>query len=244
MQQDGNDHSMFRQYLLGQVSGAGRDQFEGKLFSDNEFFEELLATEDELIEAAIGKELTAAEADQFEKQFLIIPDRKEKLQFRRALQRVAKKKQLPEEARAKAVPSVQNWILQVAVSLVALVIIGGIIWMLLPRTIGERTLIAAANERGGGPAAESVSLPLPYDDLKLHLTLPQPAIPAKDYRVEMRSADGQIWVLKVTAYNEQFVDVLIPASSLTRGNYALKVSVIKPDSTVQTFHYSYLLSVE
>ena len=242
MLQNGNDHSEFRQYLLGELSDERRDQLEERLFSDDEFFQELLATEDELIEAAIGKELTTAEADRFEKHFLITPERKEKLQFRRALQRVAKKNQLTKEPRPK--PVWPNWIPQVAVSLVALVIVGGIIWMLLPRTIGERTLVASLNERGGGPPAESLSLPLPYDDLKLHLTLPQPAIPAKDYRVEMRSAAGQTRVLKVTAYNEQFVDVVIPASSLTRGNYAFKVSVIKPDSTIQNIPYSYLLSVE
>jgi len=242
MLQNGNDHSEFRQYLLGQLSDETRDQLEERLFSDDEVFQELLATEDELIEAAIGKELTTAEADRFEKHFLITPERKEKLQFRGALQRVAKKNQLAKEPRPK--PVWPNWIPQVAVSLIALVIVGGIIWMLLPRTIGERTLVAALNERGGGTPAESLTLPLPYDDLKLHLRLPQPAVPAKDYRVEMRSADGQTRVVKVVGYNDQFVDVVIPASSLAHGLYAFKVSVIKPDSSVQYIPYSYVLSVD
>lgn len=244
MLQNRNDHSVFRQYLLGQMSGEERDRFEEKLFSDDEFFEDLLATEDELIEAAIGTELTAAEVDQFEKQFLITSERKEKLHFRQALQRVAKKKQLEKAIRPKPAWSLQRWIPQVAVSLVAVVIIGGIVWMLLPRTVGERTLVAAANERAGGRVAETLTLPFPYDDLKLHLTLPQPAIPAKDYRVEMRSTDGQTRALKPVSYDERFVDVVIPVSSLSRGEYAFKVSAIKADSSVESFPQSYLLTVD
>lgn len=244
MSQNGNDQSMFRQYLLGQISGEERDRFEEKLFSDDEFCEELLAAEAELIEAAIGGELTAAEADQFEKQFLITAERKETLRFRRALQRVAKKKKLEKDIRDKSAWNLQRWIPQVAVSLVALVIIGGIVWTLLPRTVGERTLVAAANERASGRVAETLTLPVPYDDLKLRLKLPQPATPVKDYRVEMRTADGQTRALKPVSYDEQFVDVVIPVSSLSRGDYAFKVSAIRADSSVESFPQSYLLSVD
>jgi len=58
MSPNGNDHNTFRQYLLGQLPAEELDQFEQRLFSDNNVFEELLASEDELIEASIGNELS------------------------------------------------------------------------------------------------------------------------------------------------------------------------------------------
>ena len=244
MSPNGNDHNTFRQYLLGQLPAEELVQFEQRLFSDNNVFEELLASEDELIEASIGNELSPAEDDQFKKYFLTTSDRKEKLQFRRALQRVAQKNRMHRDVVPRGMPRVPRWFPQIAVSVAALVIIGGIVWMLLPRTVGERTLVAALNERGSGGVAETLTLPVPYDDLKLRLKLPQPAIPAKDYRVEMRSADGQTRALKPASHDEQFVDVVIPVSSLSRGDYAFKVSAIKADSSVESFPQSYLLSVD
>lgn len=243
MSLNGNDHKTFRQYLLGQLAGEERDQFEQRLFSDNDVFEELLATEDELIEASIGNELAPSEVVQFEKYFLITSDRKEKLQFRRALQRVAQKDRRNNK-RLRELQPTPSWIPQIAVSLAALVIIGGIIWMLPPRTMGERTLVASSSERASGSEAETIKLPFQFDDLKLHLTLPQPSIPAKDYRVDMLSVDGKTKTLKTVSHNQQFVDVVVPASELSRGQFALKVYAINPDSAAPRITASYLLTFE
>jgi hypothetical protein len=244
MSLNGNDHNTFRQYLLGQVGGVEREQLEQRLFSDDEVFEEFLAIEDELIEASIGNELSATEIDQFKNCFLITPDRQEKLQFRRALQRVAKKDRLKYSVAPAKIRRVQTWIPQLAMSVAALIIVGGIIWMLLPRTMEERTLVAGLSERGSGTAAETIKLPVQFDDLKLHLTLPQPSIPAKDYRVEMRSVDGTTKTLRTVSHNQQFVDVIIPTSKLSHGQFALKVYAINPDSSEQPIPNSYLLTID
>ncbi len=244
MSPNGNDHNTFRQYLLGQLPAEELDQFEQRLFSDNDVFEELLASEDELIEASIGNELSPAEVDHFKKYFLITSDRKEKLQFRRALQRVAQKNRMHHDLAPRGMPRVPRWFPQIAVSVAALVIIGGIIWMLLPRTMGERTLVASASERATGSEAETIKLPLQFDDLKLHLTLPQPSTPAKDYRVEMVSGDGKIKTLTTVSHNQQFVDVVVPTSDLSIGQYALRVYAINPNSIEQRIPGSYLLTVD
>jgi hypothetical protein len=71
--------------LLGNVSGDECAHLEERLFADNEFFEQLLMEEDELIDDYLQGMLSWREKKRFEKIFLVLSERREKLEFARML---------------------------------------------------------------------------------------------------------------------------------------------------------------
>src|ERR1041384_503134 len=83
-----NDQTTIRQYLLGELSDeAQRQQVEERLLTDDDFFQELEITEDELIDQYLTGALTADERRNFESHFLAAPERQRKLSFARALRK-------------------------------------------------------------------------------------------------------------------------------------------------------------
>lgn len=246
-----NDTTRIRQYLLGQLAGDGLDEFEQRLFTDDQLFDEVLATEDELIESSIAGELGQDEAEQFAKYFLITPERQQKLQFRKTLQRVTRAAQHEPLHNLKPVqnsvpwqpPSWMNWI---TASVAAMIIVGATISISRsPQiTFAELALNAGSSQREAGRAASRIRLPLQQNALKLHLALPPPPIPAKAYRVEMLTDDNKTRTVSAVSPNEQVVDVVIPTSELARGQYEFKVYAIKSDGSEQRIPGSYSLAVD
>ncbi|HEV2826159.1 MAG TPA: hypothetical protein VGW76_01055 [Pyrinomonadaceae bacterium] len=251
MSSNHNDPVRIRQYLLGQLTGRTLDEFEQRLFTDDEFFDEVLATEDELIESSIAQELAEDEAEWFARYFLITPEREQKLRFRQTLQRVVKADKREPVYTPQPSPGVpwlpSNWISWATACVAAFIIIGVVVWiaqMSPGSTVAELTLTAGSSERAVGRVAPSIKFPLKSERLKLHLTLAQPAIPAKDYRVEMLTYDGRIKTLAPISHNDQLVDVMVPAAELSRGQYAFNVYAIKTDGTEQRLPGSYLLTID
>jgi hypothetical protein len=72
-------------YLLGALPDAERDEFEKKYLADDAAYEELLLAEDQLIDAFVRDELSAEERELFERQFIVSPIRRERVEFARAL---------------------------------------------------------------------------------------------------------------------------------------------------------------
>src|ERR1051325_3474947 len=80
------DQTIIKQYLLGELSDdAQRQQVEQRLLTDDDFFQELEISEDELIDQYLAGTLTPAERRNFESHFLAAPERRRKLGFARAL---------------------------------------------------------------------------------------------------------------------------------------------------------------
>jgi len=73
------------QYLLGQLPEEERSRLEEMFFSDDELFEQLLAIEDDLIDDYVRNELSRKQRKQFELYFLSSPQRRERVEFARAL---------------------------------------------------------------------------------------------------------------------------------------------------------------
>jgi hypothetical protein len=74
-------------YLLGELSSREQDEFEDRYFADSALHEQLLAVEDELIDAYVRGDLSAQRLDHFEYWFLRSAERREKLKFAKALTR-------------------------------------------------------------------------------------------------------------------------------------------------------------
>ena len=76
-----------RDYLLGLDQNGEQEKIEERLLTDDQFFEEFLATEEDLIQDYVDGDLTETEKKQFENHFLISPERQEKLKFAQSLRR-------------------------------------------------------------------------------------------------------------------------------------------------------------
>jgi hypothetical protein len=84
-----NDETLLRRYFLGDLPQEERVRLEDLYLVDVELFEELLAAENDLIDAYVRGELTEAEAQRFEMEYLKSQERRNRLDFARALSQVS-----------------------------------------------------------------------------------------------------------------------------------------------------------
>jgi anti-sigma factor RsiW len=78
------DDGVYR-YLLGHASPDERAELEGRLFSDDDFDEEVLAAADDLIQAYLAGALSPEDRAAFEGFFLTTPRHRRRLEFMRQL---------------------------------------------------------------------------------------------------------------------------------------------------------------
>jgi hypothetical protein len=77
------------QYLLGNLPEEEQVRIEDRAFSDREYLEDIQVVESDLIDAYARGELSARERQQFESRFLASRERQQKVEFARALAKVA-----------------------------------------------------------------------------------------------------------------------------------------------------------
>lgn len=83
-----DEKTEIRNYLLGNFRfEEERDAVEDRLMADETYFDRLLLEEEELIQDYADGDLTSAERRDFEKNFLISDERRQKVNFSRALRR-------------------------------------------------------------------------------------------------------------------------------------------------------------
>ena len=83
------DRPEMRNYLLGTLAEDRQTQFEERILSEPSVYEELLVTEEELIEQYVAGDLSEIEQRQFETHFLITAERQKNLRYGKLLQRYA-----------------------------------------------------------------------------------------------------------------------------------------------------------
>jgi hypothetical protein len=76
-----------RRYLLGTLPKLLQDQVEQRLMTDSVFNDELVATEDDLIDQYLSQQLSDQERRQFEAHFAISEERQRKIRFGRIFRR-------------------------------------------------------------------------------------------------------------------------------------------------------------
>jgi anti-sigma factor RsiW len=81
------DKQEMKNYLLGTLEADRRTELEEKILCDPEVYEELLVTEEELIDQYVGGGLSKLERRQFETHFLITVERQKNLRFGKLLNR-------------------------------------------------------------------------------------------------------------------------------------------------------------
>ena len=80
-----------KRFLLGKLSPEEQSEVEERLFLDVEYFQQLQAVEDELVDEYLYEDLSAEEQDRFEKYFLTKSERRKNLRIAKALKRYVSK---------------------------------------------------------------------------------------------------------------------------------------------------------
>lgn len=128
------DEVLLVQYLLGNLSETEQVQVEDRAFSDADYLGALEAAEADLIDAYVCGGLSQTERRAFERQFLTSPSRRSKVEFARALARVAAESREPERPspRQTLISLIRGWrpALRFAAGLAALICIAGPSWLL------------------------------------------------------------------------------------------------------------------
>ena len=83
------DKILMRRYFLGDLPSEESARIEDRFLVDADVFEEMLATENDLIDAYVLGELAEDERKKFEAEYLRSPRRREKVEFARTLSRVS-----------------------------------------------------------------------------------------------------------------------------------------------------------
>jgi hypothetical protein len=79
------DKTFMVRYILGQVSPEERAGFEERYQADEDLFEELVAAENDLIDAYARGELSGTDRLRFESRFLATPELRERVKFAKSL---------------------------------------------------------------------------------------------------------------------------------------------------------------
>lgn len=209
---------MVRQYLLGTLSPEQLPEFEGRLLTDGELYEELLMAEDELVDQFLSGELSAPERARIETHFLRAPQRQQHLRFARALRRyvAANPPQVDEAVRVAQVAAAgelpqlavtphrkrsflstlfpRNPALAFSVASALLLIVVALAWIainLRRQANGPQNFFAVELATGLTRSGEIREFPIPpeYDAVRLQLDLPEDQYPS--YEAVLQDAGGR-----------------------------------------------------
>ena len=85
MKEQTDDETELRRYLLGELTQEERARVEERLFLSSDYFQQMQAAADDLIDDYVYEELSAADRGRFETYFLAQPGRREDIKIAKAL---------------------------------------------------------------------------------------------------------------------------------------------------------------
>ncbi|HVG18873.1 MAG TPA: hypothetical protein VNI02_07445 [Blastocatellia bacterium] len=247
MERSQNREELFRRYLLGLLEQEEEYQFEERLLSDTEYFEELLMAEDELVDDYIDGTLSEREREKFEHYFLATPERQQKLNFARALKRhvtVAELTRSPHAAEKDsrlifwkrfipARPGAKRPMLAFSFAVLLIVILGGswlIVKNLRPQNRAGANAIVVNLSPGllrGAGEIRRVDITPDVSTVRLHLELVRDDY--QSYRAVVQTGEGdEVYVAdKLTPETLAAVRAVtfdLPAELLVSGDFQVKLS--------------------
>ena len=129
-------------YLLGQLPEAQQVEIEDSAFQSQQYMQDILAVESDLIDEYVRGEITLNNREQFERHFLAAPERRRKVEFARALTTVtsAVEPETVQNVRTFELPKSKNnlwtflWGLRpvsaLSLAAAALVVVVGAAWLI------------------------------------------------------------------------------------------------------------------
>ena len=246
-------------YLLEELPEDDLERFEDECFAQESWPTQIDMVEEDLIDAYLRNELTPDRRQRFERNYLTTEARQERVIMAVALLRHIDEQNAASKVAAALPPSdltlaerfrafwsSQPWALGTAALIAIVAVIAGALWLRspAPQSFVTLTLTISNINRAGGAQPGKVKLPPDAGALKISLTLPEQLPPAARYRVELENDNGETKPVEIAGEDAQSVLVVIPASQLARGQYALKLFAIRPDGTEQRISGSYFFIVE
>src|SRR5215467_513664 len=132
------DEVLLQNYLLGNLSEKAQVQVEDRAFADPGYLAAVEAAEADLIDAYVRGELSPPDRRQFERLFLASEQRRQKVEFAKALARVAAETQ-PTRALPASRPTgwqalfqlMSGWspAIQFAAAMAAIILVAGAVWV-------------------------------------------------------------------------------------------------------------------
>lgn len=245
MSQETDDEGVLRRYLLGTSNQSEQNLVEERLLRDTNFYQEILISEDEVIDEYLTNELSAVEKDHFEKNFLITPERFQKVRFARSLSKYIKevadsqpdasldqKASEPSTSRSLfGLLAFQNPLARYAFAALVLLAIGGGVWFALRSTqttipTGQNVMaitLTPGLTRGSGQTGD-IKLSRDFEVLQLRLTLP--ADEYQSYQAEL-VREGRTVLIKEDLEPEittgKFLILNLDPRDLPAGDYQIRV---------------------
>ena len=227
-----------RQYLLGELPESERPALEERFFADDEFFDQLLDAENDLLDAYVRGELSRGQQERMAAKLEREPGAQRELALASALARAASRT-------ARVRRSFSGWLWTLAATAAALAIWGG--WLATAnREMSQRLLaferrpapappgvfavsIPAGQQRGSGPSASPpIVVPPSAEFVSLSLQL-APGEPYRDYSMILRTARGEevarfAGLSPTTLAGSTAVEVYLQASLLPAGEYEVALA--------------------
>ena len=243
-----------RRYLFGQLPEADEERLELRLLSDPAFVEEFDTVVDEVTDQYVRKELETGEQKGFEKSYLTTAEGQQKVRFTsELLERAASERGAPV---VKPIPhpgfferlgafwQVQSLRLAAIAAAVTMIAGGGYLALRPAMNYAPLALSISTATRAQGSAPAKVKLESGVPGVEVNLAIPEQAKGAKDYRVKLVSGDESEQDLPIEKRDDQTVTIRIPASSLSPGQYAIKMFRLTPDGSFTRIQGSYFFNVE
>ena len=243
MKSNAEEQEVIRQYLLGLLPQDRLPQLEERILSDSVFYEELLIAEDELIDQYLTNELSEAERKSFETRFLLTPERQQKIRFARTLKKyvatVEPRKLAPElrPAPVKFFAFLRYPIVASSLAAAVLLLVFGSSWVfvrnwrspeqLQPESRNVLAVVLTPGLTREGGETKRISILPGIETVQFRLELS--AINYQTYRVVLLTSESaDVWsrenLKPETLAGEKFLRVSLPAKTLRRDDYQIKVS--------------------
>ena len=247
-----NEKNDVRRYLLGQLGEADEERLELQLLTDPAFGQEFDTIVDEITDQYVSGEFQGEECERVQQYFLKSPERRAKAQFAAVLiDRAAagQQKVIEMSTRRERWWSAQSLVFRFgAVAAIVLMAVGlGYLAFRdrsTPKNFAFLELTINSSERAEGSESKPLHLTSENDAVKILLHLPAQSNSYTNYRVELIGRDSISRPAEVTEQNQQTIALIIPASELARGRYALHVWGVMPDGKQERIAGSYFFKVE
>jgi hypothetical protein len=235
-----HDQAQIREYLLGKLDDAAQEKIEERLMVEDELFDELEASKDELVEEYCAGELPQLERRWFEDHFLASAEGRQRHAFVLAMDCLqhAQTATQPQPILQKEPRTLSQWLRELVrmrqlwsvTAAAAVLLIATASLMLLrpprPQQSLALTLRTSATERAPGePQYPRVRLTPDVGELRIALELHPPAAPGTTYEVQLDDRVNKRSI-KPVAQDANSVSVVIPAAELRPGLYSLTLTAI------------------
>jgi hypothetical protein len=217
------ERKSIRQYLLGNVREAELTELEERLLSDDNFYEELLIVEDELIDQYLLGALSEPERNGFVSHFLITDERQEKLRFSKTLRKylntVSDESTATDESAGlvstPVYPTPRKWFFsflplperpafRLSLAAISLLVVIGVSWIVLTKLFSSEgpsnkpqslfvATLSPGLTRDVGETAR-ISIPADRDTVRLQLQLELSANGYESYTAELMTLENSTLV--------------------------------------------------